>query len=102
LIARRKTAHGSGLGSQRWVVERTLSWLHQHQRLRIRYERKAEMHEALLSLACSLICLEPSEVHFVRGSKFRILGDTFWGQVRVFSRRLRSLKKRMDKERRPA
>ncbi len=57
LIARRKTAHGSGLGSQRWVVERTLSWLHQHRRLRIRYERKAEIHEALLSLACSLICL---------------------------------------------
>ncbi|HEY8773827.1 MAG TPA: IS5 family transposase, partial [Gaiellaceae bacterium] len=48
-IARRKTAHGSGLGSQRWVVERTLSWLHQHRRLRIRYERQAEIHEALLS-----------------------------------------------------
>jgi transposase len=57
LIARRKTAHGSGLGSQRWVVERILSWLHQHRRLRIRYERQAEIHEALLSLACSLICL---------------------------------------------
>ena len=57
LIARRKTTHGSGLGSQRWVVERTLSWLRQHRRLRIRYERTAEMHEAVLSLACSLICL---------------------------------------------
>jgi transposase len=57
LIARRKTAHGSGLGSQRWVVERTLSWLHQHRRLRIRYERQAEIHQAFLSLACSLICL---------------------------------------------
>ena len=57
LIARRKTAHGSGLGSQRWVVERTLSWLHQHRRLRIRYERQAGVHEAFLSLACSLICL---------------------------------------------
>ena len=57
VIARRKTAHGSGLGSQRWVVERTLSWLRQHRRLRIRYERTAEIHEAFLSLACSLICL---------------------------------------------
>jgi transposase len=57
VIARRKTAHGSGLGSDRWVVERTLSWLRQHRRLRIRYERTAEIHEAFLSLACSLICL---------------------------------------------
>ena len=28
-IARQRTAHGSGLGKQRWVVERTISWLHQ-------------------------------------------------------------------------
>jgi transposase len=56
-IARRMTAHGSGLGSQRWVVERTLSWLRQYRRLRIRYERTAETHEAFLRLACSLICL---------------------------------------------
>lgn len=33
--------HASGLGSQRWVVERTLSWLHQYRRLRVRYERRA-------------------------------------------------------------
>jgi transposase len=55
-IARKQTAHGSGLGRQRWVVERTLSWLHQHRRLRIRRERRADIHEAFLSLACSLIC----------------------------------------------
>src|SRR5437588_845482 len=36
LIAKQRTGHGSGLGRQRWVVERTLSWLHQHRRLRIR------------------------------------------------------------------
>jgi transposase len=28
-IARRQTAHGSGLGRVRWPVERSLSWLHQ-------------------------------------------------------------------------
>ena len=56
LIARKQTAHGSGLGRERWVVERTLSWLHQHRRLRIRWERRADIHEAFLSLACSLIC----------------------------------------------
>lgn len=56
VLAKRNTAHGSGLGVFRWVVERTISWLHQFRRLRIRYERRPEIHEALMSLACSLIC----------------------------------------------
>jgi transposase len=56
LIARRGTPHGSGLGRQRWVVERTLSWLHQFKRLRIRWEQRADIHEAFLRLACCLIC----------------------------------------------
>jgi transposase len=34
VLARRRTPHGSGRGKHRWVVERTLSWLHQHGRLR--------------------------------------------------------------------
>lgn len=57
LIARRGVAHGSGLGKTRWVVERTFAWLHQFKRLRIRYERRADLHQGLLELACSLICL---------------------------------------------
>jgi len=56
LLAKRGTEHGSGLGKHRWVVERTLSWLHQFRRLRVRYERRADIHQAFLSLACSLIC----------------------------------------------
>jgi transposase len=56
VLAKRHTEHGSGLGLYRWVVERTISWLHQYRRLRIRYERRPEIHEALMSLACSLIC----------------------------------------------
>ncbi len=60
-IAKRETEHGSGLGKQRWVVERTISWLHQHRRLRVRYERRADIHEAFLSIACSLICLKQLE-----------------------------------------
>jgi transposase len=56
VLAKRNTEHGSGLGVFRWVVERTISWLHQFRRLRIRYERRPEIHEALMSLACSLIC----------------------------------------------
>ena len=48
--------HGSRLGVYRWVVERTLGWLHQFRRLRVRYERRADIHEAFLSIGCSLIC----------------------------------------------
>ncbi len=56
-LARRRTAHGSGLGVYRWVVERTLAWLHQFKRLRIRYERRTDIHEAFLYLGCILICV---------------------------------------------
>jgi transposase len=57
MIARRGVAHGSGLGKVRWVVERAFARLHQFKRLRIRYERRADLHQGLLELACSLICL---------------------------------------------
>ena len=57
VLAQRFTEHGSGLGIYGWVVERTLAWLHQFRRLRTRYERRADIHEAFLSLGCSLICL---------------------------------------------
>jgi transposase len=56
LIARRNTEHGSGLGIFRWMVERTIAWLHQFRRLRVRFERRADIHEAFLSIGCSLIC----------------------------------------------
>jgi transposase len=56
VIARRQTAHGSGLGRYRWVVERTFAWLHHFKRLLVRYERRAEMHEAMLALGCCLVC----------------------------------------------
>ncbi len=55
-IARRGVAHGSGLGGQRWVVERSFAWLHGFKRLRTRYERRADIHLGLLQLACALIC----------------------------------------------
>jgi transposase len=57
-VARPKDPHGSGLGRRRWVVERTISWLHQHRRLRVRYERRADIHEALLTIGCCLICFK--------------------------------------------
>ena len=55
-LAMRRTAHGSGLGRWRWVVERTFAWLNQFRRLRVRYDKRADIHEAFLSLGCALIC----------------------------------------------
>ncbi len=55
-LAKRRTPHGSGLGRTRWVVERTLAWLHRFRRLNMRYERRSCVHEAFLMLGCSMIC----------------------------------------------
>jgi IS5 family transposase len=38
-LARIGAPHGSGLGKTRWVVERSIAWLHNFRRLKIRYER---------------------------------------------------------------
>jgi transposase len=56
LVAMRRTKHGSGLGRWRWVVERTFAWLNQFRRLRVRYDKRPDIHEAFLSLGCALIC----------------------------------------------
>ena len=56
VIARRGVEHGSGLGTQRWVVERGFAHLHNFRRLRTRYERGPEIHIAFLTLACSILC----------------------------------------------
>jgi transposase len=56
ILAKRGTDHGSGLGVYRWVVERTIAWLRKFRRLRVRYERRPDIHEAFLSLGCILIC----------------------------------------------
>jgi len=63
-LAKRRTEHGSRLGATRWVVERSIAWLHQFRRLRVRYERLPEIHEAFLALGCVLIC-------------WRFTGDSF-------------------------
>lgn len=55
-IAQRGTDHGSGLGVIRWVVERTIAWYHGMRRLRIRWERRDDIHEAFLGLATCVIC----------------------------------------------
>ena len=56
VLAMHSTEHGSGLGIYRWVVERTISWLPQLRRLRTRYERGDDIHEAFLTLAYIVVC----------------------------------------------
>jgi IS5 family transposase len=55
-IARRGMDSSERLGRHRWVVERTLSWLNRYRRLKVRYERRADIHQAFLDLGCALIC----------------------------------------------
>jgi transposase len=55
-LAKRNTDHGSGVGRWRWVVERTFAWLNQFRLLRVRYEKRADIHEAFFALGCILIC----------------------------------------------
>ena len=46
------------LGRHRWLVERTLAWLNRFRRLAVRYERRADIHEAFVTLGCALIRLK--------------------------------------------
>jgi len=55
-LAKRNTEHGSGLGRIRYVVERTISWLHQKRRLRVRYDRRKDIQLGFLTLAAGMIC----------------------------------------------
>ncbi len=55
-IARRGIESSERLGRHRWGVERTLAWFSRFRRLTVRYERSADIHQAFLSIAASLIC----------------------------------------------
>jgi IS5 family transposase len=54
-IARKGTDPKDRLGRHRWKVERTLAWIKQFAKLRIRTSRCARAHHGLLQLACALI-----------------------------------------------
>ena len=56
LIAQRNTEHGSGLGRYRYVVETAFDWLFNQRRLRVRYEKRDDIHQAFLIIGCFLIC----------------------------------------------
>jgi transposase len=56
VISRKCSPNIKGLRKLRYVVEQTFALLHQFKRLAARWERRVELHDAFISLACSLIC----------------------------------------------
>jgi IS5 family transposase len=56
-IARPGRDSSSRLGRHRWIVEQRLSILHTFRRLRVRDERRADIHLAFLQLGCDLMLL---------------------------------------------
>lgn len=56
LLAARGSAHGSGLGRRRYVVERTLRWFDHNRRLKRCYEKCNEHFQAFHDLAAALLC----------------------------------------------
>jgi hypothetical protein len=38
------------------LCEGKFAWLNQFRRLRVRYDKRADIHEAFLSLSCAWIC----------------------------------------------
>jgi transposase len=63
-IARKGIDSSQRLGRHRWVIERTLAWLGRCRRLTIRYERRADIHQAFLTLGCCLICFNALQKGF--------------------------------------
>ena len=55
-IARRGVEGSEKLGKHRWVVERTHGWFAGFGKLRIRFERRLDIHDASLKLAAAIIC----------------------------------------------
>lgn len=55
-IARKGIESKERLGCHRWVVERTHAWFAGFGKLRIRFERRLDIHFALLKLAAAIIC----------------------------------------------
>jgi IS5 family transposase len=55
-IARRGVESNIRLGRHRWKVERSLAWLLANRRLTVRYERRGDLLQAFLHLACALLC----------------------------------------------
>jgi hypothetical protein len=55
-IARRRTEHGSGLGIFRYVVEQSIALLHQFRRLKMRFDKRDDIHETFVIIGEAIIC----------------------------------------------
>lgn len=49
-----------GKSAKRWAVERTMSWINQYRRLKIRWEKKSRNYEALLHFAFAIMAFKES------------------------------------------
>ncbi|OKJ26701.1 transposase [Streptomyces sp. CB02366] len=56
VISRKGSPNVKSIGKLRYVVEQTFALLHQFKRLAVPWERRTELHDAFVSLTCSLIC----------------------------------------------
>lgn len=54
-IARPTVDSSQRLGRHRWIVEQRFALLHRYRRLRVRDERRDDMHLAFLVLGCDLL-----------------------------------------------
>ncbi|GGV22731.1 DDE transposase [Streptomyces spectabilis] len=63
VISRKGAPNIQGMGKLRYVVEQTFALLHHFRRLAVRWERRTELHDAFVSLACSLICWRRLKKH---------------------------------------
>jgi transposase len=63
-IARKGRDSSQRFGQHRWMVERTLAWLNRFRRRTVRYERRADIYQAFLTLGCALICFNALQKGF--------------------------------------
>jgi IS5 family transposase len=62
-IARPGVGSKERLGQHRWVAERTQAWKNQFRRLRVRDERRADVHFGVLVLGCYLMLMRRLSSH---------------------------------------
>jgi transposase len=60
-IRYKNSEHGSHLGTVRWVVERTISWIKGLRRMRIRYDRSGTIVNAFATLAAAMVCFQMAQ-----------------------------------------
>ena len=56
VISRKGSPNIKGLGKLRFVVEQAFAVLHRFKRLGVRWERRTELRDAFVFLACGIIC----------------------------------------------